>query len=220
MRKISQEGLALIKQWEGLRLDAYLDKACVWTIGYGHTSKAGEPFVKKGMSISQERAEEILCEDLKQFEKAVAKAVKVSLTDEQFAALVSFCYNVGTRAFYNSTLLKRLNQGDYASVPFELQKWNKAGGKVLKGLANRRAAEAGLWARGSYVSSNYQRVQVKEATGALKIEALAPIIGSCSGLGGLLAGNGPIQWALAGLMVLAACVGLVFVAKRFREQRL
>ncbi|UNE55374.1 lysozyme [Bartonella machadoae] len=220
MRKISQEGLALIKQWEGLRLDAYLDKACVWTIGYGHTSKAGEPFVKKGMSITQEQAEEILCEDLKQFEKAVAKAVKVSLTDEQFAALVSFCYNVGTRAFYNSTLLKRLNQGDYASVPFELQKWNKAGGKVLKGLANRRAAEAGLWARGSYVSSNYQRVQVKEATGALKIEALAPIIGSCSGLGGLLAGNGPIQWALAGLMVLAACVGLVFVAKRFREQRL
>ncbi|UNE55084.1 lysozyme [Bartonella machadoae] len=220
MRTISQEGLALIKQWEGLRLDAYLDKACVWTIGYGHTSKAGEPFVKKGMSITQEQAEEILCEDLKQFEKAVAKAVKVSLTDEQFAALVSFCYNVGTRAFYNSTLLKRLNQGDYASVPFELQKWNKAGGKVLKGLANRRAAEAGLWVRGSYVSSNYQRVQVKEATGALKIEALAPIIGSCSGLGGLLAGNGPIQWALAGLMVLAACVGLVFVAKRFREQRL
>lgn len=220
MRKISQEGLSLIKQWEGLRLHAYLDKACVWTIGYGHTSKAGPPTVKKGMSISQERAEEILCEDLKQFEKAVAKAVKVSLTDEQFAALVSFCYNVGTNAFNNSTLLRKLNQGDYASVPFELQKWNKAGGKVLKGLANRRAAEAGLWARGSYVSSNYQKVQVKEATGTLKIEALAPVIGSCSGLGGLLAGTGPIQWALAGLMVLAACVGLVFVAKRFREQRL
>ncbi|GAA5107240.1 lysozyme [Bartonella jaculi] len=216
MRRISQEGLALIKQWEGLRLEAYKDTACIWTIGYGHTSAAGNPLVKKGMRITQRQAEEILCEDLKQFEKAV----KVSLTDEQFAALVSFCYNVGTRAFCNSTLLKKLNKGDYEAVPAELQKWNKVGGKPLQGLANRRAAEAGLWAKGSYVSSNYQRVETKEATGVLKIEALAPIIGSCSGLGGFLAGNGPVQWALAAIMVLAACVGIVFVAKRFREQRL
>ncbi len=116
--------------------------------------------------------------------------------------------------------MKKLNQGDYESVPAELQRWNKIGGKPLKGLANRRAAEAGLWAKGSYVSSNYQHVETKQATGLLKAEALAPIIGSCSGLGGLLAGNGPIQWALAGIMVLAAVTGIVFVAKRFREQRL
>ncbi|EJF77418.1 hypothetical protein MCO_01104 [Bartonella sp. DB5-6] len=220
MRRISSEGLTLIKQWEGLRLNAYQDIACVWTIGYGHTSKAGKPLVKKGMCITRQQAEEILCEDLKQFETAVEKAVTVSLTDEQFAALVSFCYNVGIKAFCHSTLLKKLNKGDYEAVPTELQKWNKVGGKPLQGLANRRAAEAGLWAKGSYVSSNYQRVETKAATGLLKIEALAPIIGSCSGLGGLLAGNGPIQWALAGIMVLAACTGIVFVAKRFREQRL
>ncbi|VEJ46068.1 lysozyme [Bartonella vinsonii] len=220
MRRISKEGLALIKQWEGLRLNAYQDTACVWTIGYGHTSNAGKPIVKKGMYITQEQAEEILCEDLKQFEKAVEEAVTVRLTDEQFAALVSFCYNVGSKAFCKSTLLKKLNQGDYESVPAELQRWNKIGGKPLKGLANRRAAEAGLWAKGSYVSSNYQHVETKQATGLLKAEALAPIIGSCSGLGGLLAGNGPIQWALAGIMVLAAVTGIVFVAKRFREQRL
>ncbi|MGF7157599.1 hypothetical protein GGR09_000961 [Bartonella heixiaziensis] len=148
------------------------------------------------MCITQEQAEEILCEDLKQFENAVEKAVRVSLTDCQFAALVSFCYNVGTTAFCNSTLLKKLNKGDYEAVPTELQKWNKVGGKPLQGLANRRAAESGLWAKGSYVSSNYQCVETKAATGLLKIEALAPIIGSCSGLGGLLAGNGPVQWAL------------------------
>ncbi len=116
--------------------------------------------------------------------------------------------------------MKKLNQGDYEAVPVELQKWNKVGGKLLAGLANRRAAEAGLWAKGSYVSSNYQRVETKEASDLFKIEALAPIIGSCSGFGGLLVGNGPIQWALAGIMVLAACTGLVIVAKRFREQRL
>ncbi|GAA5099234.1 lysozyme [Bartonella acomydis] len=220
MRKISKEGLELIKQWEGLRLEAYRDVACIWTIGYGHTSNAGHPLVKKGMRITQEQAEEILCKDLKQFEKAVEEAVTVSLTDAQFAALVSFCYNVGTKAFCKSTLLKKLNQGDYEAVPGELQKWNKVGGKPFVGLSNRRAAEAGLWAKGAYIASNYHRVETREARGLLKVEALASIIGSCSGFGGLLVGNGPIQWALAGIMVLAACTGIVIVAKRFKEQRL
>ncbi len=118
------------------------------------------------------------------------------------------------------TLLKRLNRGDYEAVPTELQKWTKAGGKRLQGLVHRRVAEAGLWAKGAYVSSNYQTVETKQPTGFLKAEALAPIIGSFSGLGGFLAGNGPIQWALAAIMVLAACTGIFFVAKRFQEHRL
>ncbi|AGF76390.1 lysozyme [Bartonella vinsonii] len=220
MRKISSEGLALIKQWEGLRLNAYKDAIGVWTIGYGHTNTAGKPFIYEGMTISETQAEELLCQDLRQFENAVERTVSVSLTDEQFAALVSFCYNVGTEAFCNSTLLKKLNNGEYESVPSELQKWTKAGGKRLQGLAHRRAAEAGLWAKGAYVSSNYQTVETNAPTALLKAEALAPIIGSFSGLGGFLAGTGPIQWALAAIMILAACTGIVLVAKRFREQRL
>ncbi|WP_019221201.1 lysozyme [Bartonella senegalensis] len=220
MRKISKEGLALIKQWEGLRLNAYQDSVGVWTIGYGHTNSAGKPFVRKGMAITEKQAEELLCQDLQQFENAVEQAVTVSLTDEQFAALVSFCYNVGTTAFCNSTLLKKLNNGNYAAVPTELQKWTKAGGKRLQGLVNRRAAETGLWAKHSYVSSNTQKVQTKEATGLFKAEAFAPIIGSLSGLGGLLAANGPLQWALATVMIIAACAGIFFVAKRFQEHRL
>ncbi|UNE54372.1 lysozyme [Bartonella machadoae] len=220
MRKISSEGLALIKQWEGLRLNAYKDAIGIWTIGYGHTNSAGKPFVHKGMTITEEQAEEFLCHDLQQFENTVERVVQVSLTDEQFAALVSFCYNVGTAAFCNSTLLKKLNQGEYEAVPFELQKWTKAGGKRLQGLVHRRTAEAGLWAKGAYVSSNYQPVETKQPMGIFKAEALAPIIGSFSGLGGLLAGNGPIQWALATIMVLAACAGLFCVAKRFQEHKL
>ncbi|WP_144754490.1 MULTISPECIES: lysozyme [Bartonella] len=220
MRKISSEGLALIKQWEGLRLEAYKDSVEVWTIGYGHTSTAGKPFVHKGMIITEKEAEEVLLQDLRQFENAIEKNVTVSLTDEQFAALVSFCYNVGIVAFCKSTLLKKLNNSEYEAVPSELQKWTKSGGKRLHGLVHRRAAEAGLWAKGAYVSSNYQTVETKEALSFLKAEALPPIIGSFSGLGGLLAGNGPIQWALATIMVLAACFGIFFVAKRFQEQRL
>ncbi|WP_455480991.1 lysozyme [Bartonella sp. B12(2025)] len=218
--KISKEGLALIKQWEGLRLQSYQDATGLWTIGYGHTSNAGKPFVHKNMNITEKKAEDILFQDLKQFEKAVEQAVVVPLTDEQFAALVSFCYNVGIKAFCNSTLLKKLNKGDYETVPAELQRWSKAGGKRLQGLVNRRAAEAGLWAKGSYVSSNYQAVETKESTGLFKIEALAPIIGSFSGLGGLLAGNGPVQRALAAIMIIAVCIGVMFIAKRFHEQRL
>ncbi|WP_139413581.1 lysozyme [Bartonella mastomydis] len=220
MRKISKEGLELIKQWEGLRLNAYKDTIGVWTIGYGHTSAAGKPFVHKGMTITEKQAEELLCKDLKQFKNTVAKAVTVSLNSWQFAALVSFCYNVGTTAFCNSTLLKKLNNGEYEAVPAELQKWTKAGGKRLQGLVHRRVAEAGLWAKGAYVSSNYQTVETKDSTALFKAEALAPVIGSFSGLGGLLAGNGPVQWALASIMVLAAGVGLFFVAKRFQEHRL
>ncbi|WP_336293956.1 lysozyme [Bartonella sp. CB169] len=220
MRKISSEGLALIKQWEGLRLNAYKDAVGVWTIGYGHTSSAGEPFVYKGMTITEKQAEELLCQDLRQFENTVEQTVTVSLNHYQFTALVSFCYNVGIKAFCNSTLLKKLNNGDYEAVPAELQKWTKAGGKRLLGLVHRRAAEAGLWAKGAYVSSNYQTVESKAQTFFFKAEALAPIISAFSGLGGLFAGNGPIQWALALVMVLAASVGLFFIGKKFQEQRL
>ncbi len=107
MRTISQEGLALIKQWEGLRLNAYKDAIGIWTIGYGHTNSAGKPFIHKDMTVTEKQAEELLRQDLRQFENAVEQAVQVSLTNEQFAALVSFCYNIGTTAFCNSTLLKK-----------------------------------------------------------------------------------------------------------------
>ncbi|WP_175869359.1 lysozyme [Bartonella gabonensis] len=220
MRKISTEGLTLIKQLEGLRLEAYEDSGDIWTIGYGHTNAAGAPSVHKDMQITEEEAEKILYQDLKQYEAAVEKAVTVPLSDEQFAALVSFAYNVGITAFYKSTLLKKLNNGEYDAVPTELQKWTRVKGKRVQGLVNRRAAEAGLWVKGAHVAPNYHVVESEGVTGICKIEALAPIIGSFSGLGGLFAGNGPVQWALAGIMVLAACTAMVYIAKRFQEHRL
>lgn len=147
-RRINAEGLALIKQWEGLKLEAYQDIGGIWTIGYGHTRTA-----KHGMTITEVDAEVLLRQDLYTFETAVAAAVHVHLTDNQFAALVSWAYNVGADAMRKSTLIRKLNEGDYAAVPGELAKWNKVRGKPVRGLANRRAAEAGLWARGDYVVS-------------------------------------------------------------------
>lgn len=219
MRKISKEGFALLQQWEGLRLEAYQDAVGIWTIGHGHTTGAGAPFVRKGIKITKAQAEAILRRDLVQFEKAVEQGVFQPLTDEQFAALVSFCYNVGVEAFCQSTLLKKLNKGDYEAVPAELQKWTRAGGKRLKGLVHRRAAEAGLWAKGAYVSSNYQKVETVEKLSLLNVEILAPIIGSFSGLTGFFTGYGPVQWALAVVMVTAGIVGVFVYIARMREEK-
>ncbi|AQX20358.1 lysozyme [Bartonella sp. WD16.2] len=220
MRTISKEGLALIKKWEGLRLEAYQDVIGVWTIGYGHTTKAGTPIVQEGMRITKAEAEAILRKDLAQFEQIVEQAVSQPLTDEQFAALVSFCYNVGTSAFCNSTLLRKLNKGDYEAVPAELQKWTKSEGQRLEGLVHRRAAEAGLWAKGAYVCSNYQAVEATGGASILTAEFLAPVIGSFSGLTGIFTGYGPVQWALAAVMVIAMIVGVFVYLSRMREEQL
>lgn len=156
-RRISAAGLALVKQWEGCELVSYKDVAGICTIGYGHTSSAGIPYVKPGMRINAVEAEEILKTDLHKFEERVERLVKVPLTDNQHAVLVAFDLNTG--ALHKSTLLKKLNAGDYDAVPGELMKWVNAGGKKVKGLVNRRSAEAGLWAKGEFVSSSNAPVQ-------------------------------------------------------------
>ncbi len=143
--KTSDKGIALIKAHEGLRLNAYLCPANVWTIGFGHTSAAGAPSVAKGMKITREEADAILRQDLRAFEQGVTRRVKVGLSQSQFDALVSFAFNVGLGAFERSTLLRKLNAGRYGDVPAELMKWTKGGGRELPGLVNRRREEAGLW---------------------------------------------------------------------------
>lgn len=149
-RRINAEGLALIKRWEGLRLEAYQDVGGVWTIGYGSTGS----HVHAGLNITEAGAEALLLADLERFEAAVDRLVKVPLSDNQFAACVSLAFNIGEGAFAKSTLLNVLNQGRYDDVPAQFMRWNKVGKKVVDGLTNRRAAECGLWAKGAFVASN------------------------------------------------------------------
>lgn len=147
----NEAGVALIKEFEGLRLDAYPDPAHGWavpTIGYGHTDAAGAPKVVRGMRITADEADAILRRDLGQYERAVAEAVKVNLSANQFSALVSFTFNLGPGNLRSSTLLKKLNAGDYAGAAAQFDRWNRAGGKVLAGLTRRRAAERALFERG------------------------------------------------------------------------
>ena len=135
-----KKGIELIKSFEGCRLAAYKCPAGVLTIGYGHTSG-----VASGQTISQAQAEEYLRADLAKYESAVNECVTVVINQNQFDALVSFAYNCGAGALKSSTLLKKLNAGDYSGAASEFAKWNKASGKVLAGLTKRRAAEAALF---------------------------------------------------------------------------
>lgn len=141
----SDKGIALIKQFEGCKLKAYQDSVGVWTIGYGWTQPVDGKPIRAGMTIKQETAERLLKTGLVSYESDVSRLVKVGLTQGQFDALVSFTYNLGTRSLSTSTLLRKLNAGDYAGAADEFLRWNKAGGKVLNGLTRRREAERALF---------------------------------------------------------------------------
>lgn len=152
---LSQRGLDLIKEFEGYHTKlpngdciAYRCPANVLTIGYGCTKG-----VRENMIWTEAQAKEALAKELATHESAVMRLVSVDLNQNQFDALVSFAYNVGNGALEKSTLLKKLNAGDYPGAQAEFMKWNKAAGKVLRGLSIRRAKEAALFA---------ERVEVDE----------------------------------------------------------
>jgi lysozyme len=140
VRRTNDAGRAIIKEAEGLVLSSYLCPAKVWTIGYGCTTD-----VRPGQTISESEAEERLTRDLEDAERCVNNALSVTLTDNQFSALVSFVFNLGCGAFKGSTLFKRLQAGDIPGAAKEFEKWNKGGGKVLQGLVTRRKAEMDLF---------------------------------------------------------------------------
>lgn len=139
--RTSDEGIALIKFYEGLRLKTYLCSAGVLTIGYGHTG----PDVRAGMTISEQEADDLLRKDLKRFEDGVESLVKVDLAEDEFSALVAFAFNVGLGNLKSSTLLRLLNNGDYSGAAAQFGRWAKAGGKTLPGLVKRRESESRMF---------------------------------------------------------------------------
>lgn len=133
-------GIDLVKKYEGLKLTSYLCPAGIPTIGYGHTHK-----VKLGDTCTQQEADEWLEDDFYLATTDVKAVVKVPLTDDQLDALASFVFNLGIRKLIQSTLLKKLNSGDYQGAAQEFDKWVYAGGKKLNGLVKRRAEEKELF---------------------------------------------------------------------------
>lgn len=141
--KTSNNGINLIKEFEGLRLKTYRCASGILTIGYGHTGSDVEPL----MSISEAEAEKLLMVDLKTAETTISRFVKQPLTQNQFDALVSFIFNVGTNSFGNSTLLKRINDNPYnPAIEHEFKRWVfSKQKKKLPGLITRREKEAELY---------------------------------------------------------------------------
>lgn len=144
-KNISDYGVDLIRGFEGLRTSAYLDSVNVWTIGYGTIKYPSGKRVTKGDVCTEAQAKMYMKNDLKVFVSAVNKLVTVPLNQNQFDALVSLLYNIGETAFANSTLLRKLNAGDYKGAAEQFEVWNKGRVKgvlqVIPGLANRRKAE-------------------------------------------------------------------------------
>ena len=136
----SEEGIALLKHYEGCELNAYQDSVGVWTIGYGHTKG-----VERGMKISQEEAESMLQQELEHEYEDYISDIDQELTQCQFDALVCWVYNLGPTNLRSSTMLKEIIAGNMDLVPFQMKRWDKAGGKVLLGLTRRRNAEALLF---------------------------------------------------------------------------
>lgn len=212
--KMTREGLALIKLFEGFKAKAYRCAAGMWTIGYGHTSVSGAPEVKAGMKVSREEASAILARDVERFAEGVRKVVAVTLTDQQFSALVSFAYNAGLGAFRSSSVLKAVNQGDQAAVPRRLSLWVKAGGRVLPGLVKRRAAEAALFAGDGEEEAVQAPVEaVKGKSAHRSTTNLAAVLSAIAGtVSALAASFKEMTGALGGPIISAALIAIVIAA--------
>lgn len=142
--KISDDGIALIKRFEGCKLESYSDPATggdPWTVGFGHTG----PEVIPGTQITEDQADAYLRADLERFEKCVDKVLMVPVTQSQFDACVSLAFNIGCRNFQSSTLVKKLNAQDDIGAADQFLRWNMAAGKEILGLTRRRNAERDLF---------------------------------------------------------------------------
>ena len=135
--KISEDGLELIKKFEGCETSAYQDNVGVWTIGFGHTKG-----VEEGQTCSIEDAESMLADEMDEYEGYINNMVKVDLQQHEFDSLVAWVYNLGPTNLGESTMLKVLNGGQFDRVPDEMNRWTRAGGEILEGLVRRRQAES------------------------------------------------------------------------------
>ena len=217
-KTVSTQGIGLIKKFEGLHkvtddgmVVPYRCPANILTLGFGHTKG-----VKKNMRITKQEAEDLLRKDLHIFEAEVKNLVDVPLSQFQFDALVSFCFNLGSSAFASSTLRKRLNAGDYSAVPAQLMRWDKArvNGKLqpLTGLTRRRAAEAALFTMDAQLPDDDsdvpmpQKVAVQDKKPLSKSKTMAG-----AGIAGAATALNEVSGQIQGLVSYAPMLKTIFL---------
>jgi len=200
----------LIKKWEGLKLKAYKPTPNdVWTIGWGHTKG-----VYQGMEINREMAQHYFEEDVKWAVDAVNREVKVGLNQNQFDALVSFVFNIGETNFKKSTLLKKLNAGDYNGAANEFPKWKYQNKVVLRGLVRRRAEEMEVFLNPVDGQPSRNFLAENDTNGILKPlnqskEILSGAGGMVAGATGLVGSVATLAPELQGYVLVGLSVALV-----------
>jgi lysozyme len=217
--KINQATVDLVKRFEGLELRAYRDPVGILTIGYGYTNRAGfGPGVKTGDVWTEEKAEEMLAEGLKRFGSEITPMFTRKPTDNQFGAMLSLAYNIGADAFSKSTCLRRFNSGDVEGAAEALTWFNKAGGKVLKGLVRRREAERDLFLsdsppitnEGSAITPDAEKSKAQSTT----LQAVAGA--ATAGAGGVATAVGKLDGTAQYIVIGTACVvalALLWIAR-------
>ena len=204
--KINRATVDLVKEFEGFSAKAYKCPAGIWTIGYGTTANAGVGITpKEGMTISKSDAEAYLQAGLEKFADQIEPSITAPVNENEFGAFVSLAYNIGPGAFRKSSALRHFNEGDKAKAASALLLWNKAGGKVLKGLTRRREAERKLFL--TPVGGEFEgRTSVAQST-TLQASAVQVASGAGASVAAVGALDGTAQivaLVFAGVVVLAA----------------
>jgi len=214
---INQATLDLVKRFEGLELTAYRDPVGVLTIGYGYTNSAGfGPGVSVGETWTKPFAEQMLWEGLERFADQIRPMFRRAPNDNEFGAMLSLAYNIGVGAFSRSTCLRRFNAGDIEGAAEALTWFNKAGGKVLRGLTRRRAAERELFLTDAEILEATPKADAERSSPAQSSTIRAVAGTAAAGAGGVLTALGKLdplaQYILLGFSAVAL-IGLGWIAR-------
>ena len=215
--QINQAATDLVKRFEGLELEAYRDPVGIVTIGYGYTNRAGfGPGVSMGDKWTEPQAEEMLREGLERFAGQIRPLFQRTPTDNEFGAMVSLAYNIGVGAFSRSTCLKRFNAGDAEGAAEALTWFNKAGGKVLRGLTRRRAAERELFLSDAVSVEPTPKADEERTSPAQSTTIRAAAGTAVAGAGGVLTALSKLdptaQYIVLGFSTVAL-IGLGWIAR-------
>lgn len=216
---INKATIDLVKAFEGCKLTAYRDPVGIWTIGYGTTARAGLGIIPTGgMTITQEDADQLLADGLNKFADQIRPMINAGLNDNQFGACVSLAYNIGAHAFSTSSALKHINAGDYDKAANSILLFNKAGGKILKGLVRRREAERKLFLTPVFEQAPEfdERISPVQST-TMQASALQIASGAGAGIAALGSLSGTAQVVALGFAGIVVLAGLWIMRERLRH---
>lgn len=225
MKSINAAGIRLVKDFEGCHTEAYQDIVGVWTIGYGHTEG-----VKEGDTITLSKAHSLLVEELERYASRISESCTNPPNDNELAAMTSLAYNVGIAGFRRSTVLKCHNACDTDAAARAFALWNKAGGKVVKGLVRRRAAEAALYLqpvsgelempqRVDVEKPMTSSIQINAGTAAAATSAMGVLAQIAQSFKDIQEGFGVyLPYIAVGAACVAAIAGCVVVVERLRQR--